>query len=632
MAYGAELPQGAVLDPEPSSSSYGAELPSGAVLDTTQPTQPAQPQITPRKAALVAEAKKRGLTDRLLSIFEPAASVATSAVATPIAGLAGLAAAPIAGADKASDLIKTLTEGMTYKPKTEAGQQGMATLGKVLEPVGTALEKAKTGLGDPVMEMTGSPTLATAAYMIPDTALALLQLKGFQGLRPGTVLKDSAGRPTKILKKALNKVDIVPESLTPETLAAIPNKVQPKLLGSSGIDPVIEETIKKQIQSGATDAGLAKFTIQGEKLAADKTAEEAIKQGFRPGQVQAIKTMNPATKEKAIDMLEIMKKTKENERLSLEMRPSDVIGSALEERLKFLRSETGLAKDELNYIVKHNLQGVPVDTRPVLQKLKDSFDNLKLDFARGDSGEILRNKSGVPSVDFTGSMISKDRSAQKVIRDLVDLLGEGGTPDAARLHDLKRQIDVMVDYKKKSAMGLSGAGKNVLKDIRSSLNDTLRDLDPLYAQVNDRLSTAISAMDALDEAVGGIEIVGKGSNKAMGQKARALMSNQQGRIKLDNALDQINDATKKLGGEQLDDIKGLVLFEDALLGRFGTTAGKSFAGQVEQAVTQATRAATQSPRRTMTDLAGQAAKTGYQKFRGINDFNAYNSLEALLKR
>lgn len=609
---------------EQSAQQPQAKPLQGATTTTTQPS--------PRKALLIAEAKKRGIGDRLLSIFEPAASVVSSAVAAPVAGLAGLATAPFAGADKASELIKTLTEGMTYTPKTEAGQEGMETLVKVLKPVGTALEKAKTGLGDPVMKMTGSPTLATAAYMVPDTMLALLQLKGLQNLRPGTVLKDSAGRPTKALKKALNKIDIVPENLAPEAFEAIPSKVKPKLSGGSGVDPVIEQTVKEQIKSGARDSGLAKFTIEGDKLKTDKVAEEAIKQGIRPGQVQAIKTMNPATKEKAIDMLEIMKKTKANERLSLDTRPSDIIGSALEDRLKFLRSETGLAKDELNYIVKHNLQGVPVDPKPVLQTLKDSFDNLKLDFARDESGAIVRNKSGVPNVDFAGSMISKDRSAQKVVRDLVDLLGEGGTPDAARLHDLKRQIDVMIDYKKKSVMGLSGAGKNVLKDIRSSLNDTLRDIDPLYAQVNDRLHTAISAMDSLDEAVGGIEITGKGSHKAMGQKTRALMSNQIGRVKLENALDQINEATKKLGGTQLDDIKDLVHFGDLLDGRFGTMAKTGFAGQVEQGASQAIKAVSPSVSRTAVNLAGQAAKTGYQKFRGINDFNAFNSLEMLLRR
>jgi len=342
--------------------------------------------------------------------------------------------------------------------------------------------------------------------------------------------------------------------------------------------------------------------------------------------------MNPATKEKAVEMLDIMKKTKANERLSLDTRPSDITGAAIEDRLKFLRRETGLAKDELDYIVKHNLTGVPVDTTPVMTALKDAFDGLKLDFKRGDNGEILRNNSNVPQLEFNGSLISKDRSSQKAIRDMMDLLSDGGATDATRIHDLNRQIDMMVDYKKQSAMGLTDAGKKVLKKIRTSLNDTLRNLDPDYARVNDRMSTAIGAMDALDDALGSIGIVGKGSSQAMGQKMRSLMSNNIGRVKLETALDQINEATKKLGGTALTDVKDLAHFGNILDERFGTMAKTGFAGQIEQATNQAMKAAGQSASRTAVDLAGQAAKTGYEKFRGINDFNAFNSLESLLKR
>lgn len=601
-----------------------------------QPQPQFQPQLSPRKLLVIEEIKKRGLGDRLLSILEPAASVASSVIAAPIAGIAGMATVPFAGVDAATDVINALTEGLTYKPMSEAGQEGLQSFGKALKPVTDTLEKAKTGLGDPVLDVTGSPTLATAAYMVPDTLLALLSLKGLQGVRSGTVLKDSAGRPTKVLKKAFNKLGIEYENLSKEAVDAIPAKVQPKLLGSSGVDPVIESSVIKQIESGARDNGLAKlmteYTPSGAKLKADKVAEEAIKQGIRDGQVQAIKTMNPATKEKAINMLDIMKKTKANERSSLDVRPSDIVGSAIEDRLLFLRSEAGLAKDELDFIVKHNLEGVPVDTAPVLNTLKKTFTDLDLDFKRGDAGEILRNKSGQPTVEFTGSMISKDRSAQKAIRDLVELLGEGGAPDAARLHKLKRQIDVMVDYKKQSAMGLSGAGKKALKDVRVSLNDTLRTLDPEYARVNDTLHTAIGAMDSLDEAVGGIEIVGKGSGKAMGQKMRSLMSNNIGRVKLENALDQINEATKKLGGTTLTDVKDLAHFGNILDERFGTMAKTGFAGQVEQGAAQAAKTMTQSPSKTAVDMVGKVAKTGYEKFRGINDFNAFNSLETLLRR
>ena len=83
---------------------------------------------------------------------------------------------------------------------------------------------------------------------------------------------------------------------------------------------------------------------------------------------------------------------------------------------------------------------------------------------------------------------------------------------------------------------------------------------------------------------------------------------------------------------KFDDIKDLVHFGDILDSSFGTMAKTSFAGQTEQGMSQALKAASPSVSRTAVNLAGQAVKTGYQKFRGINDFNAFNSLESLLRR
>ncbi|NTU49469.1 MAG: hypothetical protein HGA87_00990 [Desulfobulbaceae bacterium] len=578
-----------------------------------------------RKESLIEEAKKRpSLWKKIQYFVEPLASMATSAIATPVAGIAGIATLPF-GVQTSEDVIKSI-EGLAYKPSSEQGKEGMRDLGELLKPVGETYESVKTGIGDPILEKTGSPLLATTGYMAPDVLLSLLGLKGLKGVRSGTPLIDASGQPTITLKRALDRTGIVYENLAPEAKAAIPRVAEPTFLGGSGVAPSIEGAIVKQIQSGSRDGGLAKLTLDNGKVVYDNIADEAIKQGFREGQVQAIKTMNPATKQSANEMLEIMKKTKANERLSLDIRPTDVVGSAVEQRLDFLRNAADIAADELDYVVKHNLRGVPVDPTGVLTKLKSSFDKLKLDFLRDDAGAIVRNKSGMPTIRFEESLISKDRSAQKVIRDLVDLMGEGGAPDAARLHDLKRQIDIMVDYKKNTSTGLSNAGKNVLKDVRKSLNETLRGLDPQYAKANDVLHTVLTAVEGLDDAIGTVSITGVGANKAVGQKLRGLMSNNQGRVALENALDQVNAATRNLGGQTMTDIKDLVQFADTLDSHFGTMAKTGFAGQVEQAIDSASKST------TVAGAAKEGAKYLYNKARGINDFNSFNALEKLLRR
>ena len=225
-------------------------------------------------------------------------------------------------------------------------------------------------------------------------------------------------------------------------------------------------------------------------------------------------------------------------------------------------------------------------------------------------------------------MISKDKSSQKVIKDLIDLLGEGDAPDALRVHKLKRQIDIMIDYNRKAPQGLTDAGRVVLSKVRKSLNDTVRDIDPDYARVNDVMSTSLQAIDALDDAVGSIAIFGEGADKALGTRLRALMSNQQGKTRIENAINQLNTATEKLGGENLDDIKDLVMFANGLDSKFGTMAKTSFSGATAEGVTEALKG---SPKSAMINTATNWVGRKINDMRGIDDYNAFKSLDELLK-
>ena len=58
-------------------------------------------------------------------------SVASSVIAEPIAGLAGLASAPFVGVDKATDIIGKTREALTFKPPREEGREaGVAGRGR----------------------------------------------------------------------------------------------------------------------------------------------------------------------------------------------------------------------------------------------------------------------------------------------------------------------------------------------------------------------------------------------------------------------------------------------------------------------------------------------------------------------
>jgi hypothetical protein len=320
-------------------------------------------------------------------------------------------------------------------------------------------------------------------------------------------------------------------------------------------------------------------------------------------------------------MVDIMRKAKANERFSLDHRPSDVAGNAVSERLSYVRKAADDARKELDTIAETKLQGQPVDISNISNTLRDSLYDLDVDLVPG-SGRTIQPK-------FEGSLISTDRSSQKVIKDLLGMLDESGVPDALKLHKMKRQIDIMIDYNRKAPQGLTDAGRGVLRDVRKSLNETVRSIDPDYARVNDVMSTSLKAMDALDDAVGSISIFGEGAEKALGTRLRALMSNQQGKTRIENAINQLDEATAKLGGSNLDDIKDLVMFANGLDDKFGTMAKTSFSGQVAQGAEEAMR---NGPKTAVIDSTIRWIGKKINDTRNIDEYHSFKALDELLKQ
>lgn len=561
--------------------------------------------------------------DVVASVAEPVATVASAIVAEPIAGLAGIGSM-ITGADpaEATKAIEATREALTFQPRTEAGQAGLQAVGEVVAPIGEAFEAVSDTAGDFVFDLTGSPALAAAAATTPAAILEGLGLGAIRKARAGTKLIDESGRPTLELEKILDEKGLNFDNLSDTAKAEIPNVVPPGLLPAPSAEAakISEKALVKQIESGARDNALAPLKVVGNKVQPDKLGIEAIKQGFEEGFVQAVKTANPQTKKGFGQMLDMMKRITKNRRLGLDFRPSNVAGDSVSSRIRFIRDTANDARKQLNDIATNELKGKTLNVTPVVTRLESALDDIDVKLV-GD---------GLPKPDFAGSLISKDKTSQRVIKDLIDLMGEGGQPDALRFHKLKRQIDNMIDFRKKSAGGLSDAGRNVLKDIRSSLNESIRGSSSEYARVNDIMSQSIGALDDFQNVAGSsIDIFGKGSNAAIGQDLRGLMSNRKSRIKLENALDGVEETAKNLGGKFSDDVKDLVLFANGLEDRFGAIAETSFKGEIESAIRQA---GTQGLASATKEKAFKAASERANRLRGINDFNAFKSMGDLIKK
>lgn len=559
-----------------------------------------------------------------VGIDETILTLVSGAIAEPLAGLAGIAQSinPFADAGAGAKAIEATREALTYKARTPEGKQAIQSLAETLDPVTSKFTDAENALGDFAYEMTGSPAIAAAAKSTPTAILELIGLRSLGGLKKGTVLLDNAGNPTKQLRNALKKHGLEFENLTESAKYVIPQKIEGSILPTtSTVKGSAEKALINQIKSGASDNSLAGLKVIGDRVVPDKLGLEAVKQGFRAGTVQNVKVASPATKAGMRKMLDYKRRIMANEKLESALRPSNVAGDAVIQRVNFVRKNVDDARLRLGEIAKNELAGKQLDTSPIVNKLTESLDNLDVTLREG--------ARGVPVPDFAGSIISKNKPAQRAIKDAIDIMAEGGRPDALRFHKVKRQLDDMIDFKKKGAQGLSSAGERVLRDLRTELNNSIRVASPEYARVNDIMSKSLDMFDDLQKAAGtSIDIFGQGGNKALGTRLRALMSNQQNRINLENSLSRLDVIAKDMGGRFGDDIGDLVRFANALDDRFGATARTSFRGDIEAANLQSLRGGIP---RTAFEAGLELANKGYEKLRGVNDYNAFNVIYDLLK-
>ena len=121
------------------------------------------------KWAMQAAAEAVG--EPALMIAEPALTMGSSMIAEPVAGLAGAAAAPFVGGERAGQIVRDVQSSMTYQPRTEPGQRSAQAIGSALalpaEVIG-AVENAAGDLG----ERTAGPVGGAIGKTVP-TAFGL---------------------------------------------------------------------------------------------------------------------------------------------------------------------------------------------------------------------------------------------------------------------------------------------------------------------------------------------------------------------------------------------------------------------------------------------------------------------------
>lgn len=574
----------------------------------------------------------------------PAGSFAGEGLGTDIASTAGeFASTALTG----GALLRGAASMLPAASKAESALAGSVRQLGNTAPTTDLIAGAASGAGAAEgRSIGGEPGAAVGALVAPMAALAAVG--GAKGLidilspkfgKNIALIDQKTGLPVPAFQKALAKRGMSYGSIVDDAANL------PVVSSKRSADEVVDSIIARKIKSGSGDDGLARLQLMQGRVVADDLGAEAVKQGFRPGDVAAAKNTNSATKAEMLKMLNSRWRIAADSSVAQVERPSDIAGAHVLNRVMFIRDRTNDLRQQLDSIAKggspslssralpgprvgQGLKGLDIDTSNIENAVLQGLGKLNVNIPDEVFSDTAKLKALLRSPGaFTGSQISKDKASQGVIRDVIDLLSEPGS-DALRAHNLKKQLDAMIDYRKGSLVGVTEPGKAFAKTVRGELNQSIRAVSPAYAKVNDELSGALQTLEAFESSMPKkIDIYSSSAEGAIGQELRKLLSNYASRQTLRDALSKVDSTTIALGGHFDVDAPRLVQFANTLDERFPAVARGSMQGVIEKGIINAN-----APQEIHKSVLREAFQHGVEKVRGVNDTNAYNAMTKILRR
>lgn len=469
------------------------------------------------------------------------------------------------GAEQVKQTMENLMGDYIYQPKSQEGLRNIQTIAETLQPLEAF---APLAIESKILSQAAKPALNVAAK----------------------------SAKSQIVNKLDNLKSLLPESKKVATLKKLSQK-EPENIALSTLD-VKKNTAGKDI------------------LVTNKPAKDAISNGFDEGVVSSIKSASKNDKEKMFGMLQIHKKGTKNKYYAQTNRPTDVVGNSLQKRIDFLYSQNKNAGKSLETFANNTLKGEKINYEIPVNNFKNSLNDIGV--------ELTKSKNGRVKINLENSNIFGDKTAEKVITNIVSKLGKEN--DVYDLHKMKQFIDTQVKYGKKGGKPMSDEAQNILKSLRRDINDTISQNFEGYKQINTTYKDTIEALNNIQKSLGtSIDMTGPNANKAIGTASRKLLSNSVNRVNLMNAMDEVDSVAKKYGMKINDNVKKQIMFADELDRRFGSHAPTSLGGELGKTAEQAID---KGITRTLIEKTGEKVKDTF----GKKDIDAIRAMERLLNK
>jgi hypothetical protein len=318
-------------------------------------------------------------------------------------------------------------------------------------------------------------------------------------------------------------------------------------------------------QAGEAKAAGFKLSDDG-KVVKDAVQQSALKADIPADTVSFIATTNKATKKRLGQMVDVLVKGKENRRYREFNVPQQVIGEALDERLKVLQLTNRNAASKLDDVA-NSLEGQRVDVSAPIEAFKQNLAKQRISI------------DGKGNLIFKGSSIEGLGPPQKTIKNVYNRLRytEDPTKNALRVHDAKKFIDEQVSYGK-TQDGLSGNMEGIIKALRHDLDGVLDAKFSKYDEVNTAYSETRGVIDDLQSLVGKkVDLTGDDASRSLGTMSRKILTNYNTNQPVKEIIGKLDEFGRKYGtpmsaSKMDDDIADLVTMESFLRETFARAA------------------------------------------------------------
>lgn len=352
---------------EPTTQEEVQALLSQATGQAPPPAAPEAAQAPQDDAVAVADSA-------ILKVAEPALTFATSALAEPLAGLAGIFGTIFGSKEgEGAENVEATRKALTFQPRSEAGKIGLQAVAEnpVVEGFVDILTKGEKMLGDAGFKIAG-PAGGAFGASVPTAVLELLGVVSLKNLRLGKskLIDPKTGKPSAELQKALDESGTSFDDLSPEAIEDLKGvgQVRGDVPGFGNVTK-----IEREAEQATEAARVARFQSEGIPFTKGDVSQDFVKQADE----QRLLSMTGDAKSEPLRNLKLqqsqafIKKTNElADSLGGTAADGEILKGALDGRLKLLKKE----KNELYKTFSETspeLKNVPILTDTLVDALPD---------------------------------------------------------------------------------------------------------------------------------------------------------------------------------------------------------------------------------------------------------------------